>query len=397
LPVFDALIIGASLAGSTAAVRLARQGFRVLLIDRQSFPRGKICGEGLMPAGVGLLGEVGVKAGCVGQGARPFQGLRFLLPDTDLSLNFPNYQDQPGWITPRINLDARLVETAAAQRGVECRLGARLESLEAGPRQVAVRVREGRKTHGFSCRLLIGADGVRSQVRRSVGISSWFPSRKRFALSACFSYLREAGNAVEIHCSRWGEAYVAPRATGQVRVTLLLSSRPGGGLGGGAVQLLENALVGFPFLRGRLPSSPLGTVSATAPLGVSVRRCHADRLLLIGDAAGAVDPVTGQGMSLALRDAKLAAEVLKERLAEDRLSRNHLAHFSELRRSYFRAASDLANLLLFLLQHPSWAGKALRAIGNNVQLRNKLSTLASGHHPSPALTWMDRLHLLLGR
>jgi menaquinone-9 beta-reductase len=397
LPVYDALIIGASLAGTTAAIRLARQGFTVLLLDRELFPRRKICGEGLMPAGVGLLQEIGVQAGCIGQGARPFRGLHIFLPELNQTLSFADYLHQTGWITPRIALDARLVETAAAEPGVEFQHGAQLESVEPEPRQVVIRARKGRQISKYAGRLLIGADGLRSSVRRLVGIPSSFPARRRFALSACFSELRDAGPTVEIHCSTLGEAYVAPRSTGQVTVTLLLSSRPEGDFKGDAFHLYGKALQTFPLLRRRLPALPLGLVSSTAPLGVNVSRRHGDRLLLIGDAGGAVDPVAGQGMSLALRDAKLAGQTLQTLLPEDRLAKNDLAVYSKMRGEYFRVSADLANVLLFLLRHPGWAGQALRAVSTNARLRRKLSILASGAHPAPSLTWTDRLHLLLGR
>ncbi len=117
---FDGIIVGAGVAGSTTAALLARQGFRVLLVEKATFPREKVCGEGLMPAGADILHKLGILSQLRAQGAQAFSGIRFHLPsDRCLELNFGEISPTAqGWVVPRMILDTRLARFAAQQPGV---------------------------------------------------------------------------------------------------------------------------------------------------------------------------------------------------------------------------------------------------------------------------------------
>jgi len=114
MPNFDGIVVGAGVAGSTTAALLARQGFRVLLVEKATFPREKICGEGLMPAGADILHKLGILSELRAQGAQAFSGIHFHLPrDRCLELNFGEVsRTAQGWVVPRTVLDTRLARFA---------------------------------------------------------------------------------------------------------------------------------------------------------------------------------------------------------------------------------------------------------------------------------------------
>ena len=395
----DVIVVGAGVAGSMTAALLGRQGFQVLLLEQATFPRPKMCGEGLMPAGARILQEYGLLEDLKSRGARSFTAIAFHLPgDLQLELDFrevsPNAR---GWVVPRVSLDERLASFAADQPGVKLCQDFQVRSACIGKEQAQVTGRHEGRPASHSARLLVGADGIRSRFHHDFGILRRRQLSPRFALGSVFTDLEAAGNRVEVHCSEVGEAYVAPLGKGAARITLLLS---GEARRRGRSELsdyyFEN-LKHFPQLVARLKNPyPEQRVESTAGVSLEVSQCHAPRLLLVGDAAGAVDPVTGQGMTVALKDAKTASEFLRLRLSEDRLSGDDLSPYSALRRRYFNPAVGLAELVLFMVQRPFFARRAVRALSRNPALRRKTIRMVSEVSSTHALNARDKCRFFLG-
>ncbi len=184
---------------------------------------------------------------------------------------------------------------------------------------------------------------------------------------------------------------------GSARITLLLFGSAHRSRGTPLSDLYFKNLSLFPGLMERLKSPyPHGPVQSTGAVSLEVSRCHGQRLLLVGDAAGAVDPVTGQGMTVALRDAQLACRILKERLHEDRLSEQDLSEYTRLRKGYFCPAFQLAQMLLCVVQYPLLTRQTLKALSRNHALRHKVLTMATTLQAGSFLNGRDKLHLLLG-
>lgn len=395
---FDVIVVGAGIAGSTTAALLGQQGFEVLLLERAVFPREKICGEGLMPAGVKILQRLGILHQLQGKGATAFSGIRFHLPnDLHLELDFREVsQTALGWVLPRISLDARLATFAALQPGVQLCQAFEVRSARANVEQVEVTGLYQGRVQMHTAKLLIGADGIRSRFHNGFGIRRLKRRFLRFALRTLYHDFQGSHDRVEVYCSQAGEAYVAPMGNGWARITLLLfgpvSCR-------GKAELpdfyFEN-LKRFPRLWEQLKVPyPPRPVESTGPLSLEVSRCHAHRLLLVGDAAGAVDPVTGQGMTVALKDAETVSALVSQ-LPVDRLSEEDLSQYTVRRRSYFTPAFDLSQIVLFAVQHPFIARRMIRALGRNPVLRRKLITMASQLSEENLLNVKDKLHFLLG-
>ncbi|MEE8462054.1 MAG: NAD(P)/FAD-dependent oxidoreductase [Acidobacteriota bacterium] len=376
---FDGIVVGAGVAGSTTAALLSRQGFRVLLVEKASFPREKICGEGLMPAGARILDELGILSELRAQGAQAFSGIHFHLPrDRCLELNFGEVSPTAqGWVVPRMILDESLARFAERQPGVQLCEAFRVLSAQTGPSQVEVTGLYQGQLQTHKARLLIGADGIRSRFHNGFGIDRRKRRTRRFALRTSYDQLQGTG-MVEVHCCEAGEAYVAPMGNGSARITLLLFGTPHSPRGAALSDLYFEKLGLFPRLMKRLKSPyPQGPVQSTGAVSLEVSRCHGHRLLLVGDAAGAVDPVTGQGMTVALKDAQLACRFLKERLHEDRLSEQDLGEYTRARNDYFRPAFQLAQMLLWAVQYPFLTRQTLKALSRNRTLRQAVLRMAT--------------------
>ncbi len=391
---FDAIIVGASLAGASLATLLARRGYHVLLLDRAEFPRPKICGEGVMPAGVGLLRRLGVLGEERPAWAKPFNGLRFLLPrDESIDLEFPPGRDNRGWIMARDDLDLAVSELARRQTGVEFLSGWSVSESRRDPKGVRVTARRNGQSRAFRGRVLIGADGAHSGFYRRAGIRRTIARPGRFALRGNHQALANPSARVEVFCNASGEAYVVGLPGGSARVSLLLDGVRRKGRA--KSELYRELIGGFQGLGVRLSELIGSGVEARSPLAFRLDRCHGERLLLVGDAAGAVDPVTGQGMTIALRDSLLACRVLDGALGRDCLLRRDLAEFTPLRARHFEPSYRLAQQLLFLLRHPYLARRAARAIRRNPDLRQHLGAMACASQPAN-LPKRDILRLMIG-
>ncbi len=396
---YDIIVVGAGIAGSTSAVLLGRQGFSVLLLDKALFPREKICGEGLMPAGATILQELGVLEELSRQGARPFQGIHFCLPGGNrVALNFQEVSETAsGWITPRVTLDSCLARLAEKQPSVTFRQGFAVQSIKIKTQGVEVEgLCEGIR-HSYTARVLVGADGIHSRFHCGFGIRRHTLSSQRFALSTQYCHFKGPPNLVEVHCRRAGEAYVAPLGDGRARITLLLFKQAGSAGHPGLADFYFEHLKLFPELVRQVKNPyPEGPIGSTSPVSLRVSRCHASRLILVGDAAGAVDPVTGQGMTIALKDAQLACRVLEDRLPSGQLSSQDLATYSTQREAYFGPSFKLARLILSIVKHPFLAHRASLALARNSAVRTKVVRMAVEMGGSARLTRKDQLHLLAG-
>jgi geranylgeranyl reductase family protein len=294
---FDAIVVGAGPAGSTAAYRLSRAGARVLLLDRERFPRDKPCGGGLTYRAVRQL-PVAVDPVVEDVVDRFELGFRY-------GRRFERGGEGPLILmTQRRRLDAHLAEQAAAA-GAEFRDGLRATALELSETEATVRF----DGTAASAPVAIGADGVNGLTARALGVAS---SRHGVALEGNVSYVhareeRWRGRAVvELGAVPGGYAWVFPKGD-HVNV----------GVGGWASEgprlreHLEHACAGYG-----LPSARLaGLRGYRLPMRSPGDTAVSGRALLVGDAAGLVDPLSGDGIYEALVSARLAAETALDLLA----------------------------------------------------------------------------------
>ena len=301
----DLLVVGGGPAGAAAAIRGAAAGLSVVLCDKAAFPRDKTCGDGLTTSALRLLERLGLDPTAV-PGWEPVAGVALRSPSGRVvELAFPD-DGLFGAVAPRRALDAALVDVAA-KSGADVRQGAALEALQQTGAAVEAVLGDGDR---LTARFVVAADGMYSTVRRLVGVDGphlgeWHAFRQYFTgVSDRRLWIFFEPDLLP------GYAWVFPVAGGRANVGFGLPRRPGVSVRPMAAQwraLLERpslrALLGEAEPEGHHRAWPIPADLARAPLS------HG-RVLFAGDAAGATDPMTGEGIGQALLTGVLAAEAV---------------------------------------------------------------------------------------
>ena len=349
----DVLIAGGGIAGSSLAILLGRQGLEVELFERGQFPKEKPCGEGLMPAGVAVLKRLGL-ADAVG--GVPFYGVRYHFGQHTAEGRFPFLPGLPvfGRGQRRRHLDQVLFHAASRTPGVTAHCGVSVDGplLEHG--RVNGFVVEGQPRRA---RLTVAADGVRSQMRQLLGLDVPVV-RKRFAVRTHLRLTpgREQPPWVDVFVSRGHELYVTPLPHREVLVAVLANN-------GALHEPLEHAFhrwrcsepVLSSLLEGAEQMTPL---LCTAPLASRARSGVAPGIVLLGDAAGFPDPITGGGITQALMTAELLGKFVKRYF---RGPEDWLWDFERERRRMLADYRLLTQMVLWLADHPVVAERLIGA------------------------------------
>ena len=318
----DAVVVGAGPAGAATAILLAEQGLSVVLIDRARFPRDKVCGEYLSPEGGRILDRLGALGAIEARGVRPLRGMRILAPDGtllvgDYPTGGPWYGYRPYALAVRRRvLDAALVERAR-EVGVRVRERVRVVDLLREGRRVAGVVAEpaepgARATAAerMPARLVVAADGRASVVAQRLGLRRPHPWLRRLALVADVEGATGDPERGEIVLAPPAYAILNPVGDGVGNLSLVVPVEEGRRRKADLAGYFDAVTRALPGLRERLSGARrVGPVRALGPLAYRVAPPREDGVVLVGDAAGFLDPFTGEGIYAALRSAQIAAEV----------------------------------------------------------------------------------------
>lgn len=345
----DTLVVGAGPAGAAAATWLARGGTDVVLLDAETFPRDKPCGDGLTPRAIAELDGLGHHR-IAADGARNW-GLRAAGFGQELYLPWPGGRlPNRGGAVRRTVLDDAL-RSGALAAGARPATGRAVAFDHAGGRVTAVHVTTGTTTSSIACRRLVVADGARSQLGRRLGrewhrdtaygvaARGYLPSgRSDDPWISSHLELRDADGDVLS-----GYGWVFPLADGTVNIgvgTLATQRHP-------ANVNLRQLLAHYAELQRhawQLHGSVQAPWSALLPMGGAVSGVAGDNWLLIGDAAGCVNPLNGEGIDYGLETGRLAAELM--------LVGDATAAWPDVLRGHYGTAFSIARRLAALLTVP---------------------------------------------
>jgi flavin-dependent dehydrogenase len=345
----DVAIVGGGPAGLAVAIQAARRGLETVVLERSASAPDKACGEGLMPAGVRALEALGARSLLSPQDCSSFVGIRYVQEDgTTVDGRFARGY---GLGVRRTALAAALAERARSL-GAQVRLAANV--LRVVPSSACARVElEG---DAIEARVVVAADGLASPLRSAVGLDGP-PARGRFGLR---QHVRLAPwtDFVEVHWGERVEAYVTPTGCDRVNVAFLWDPRAVADRPRSFASFLER----FPALAARVRDAPIDSAKrGLGPLIRSSRARVAERLVLVGDAAGFVDGITGEGLTIAFHCAEALGELLPRAIARGASARALSPYERTFRRAYRRYAF-LTHGLLAVSDRPELRRLVLRGL-----------------------------------
>jgi flavin-dependent dehydrogenase len=348
----DVFVIGGGPAGLAAAIAARLKGFDVVVADGARPPIDKACGEGLMPDSFAALQRLGVVIDR--DRSFPFHGIRFHGAGVSVAASFPN---RPAIGIRRTRLHELLLDRAS-EVGVTMLWGTRVNGLSEGSVLLDGAV--------VQCRWVIGADGQNSRVRHWAGLGAARHESARYGFRRHYR-LAPWTDHMEIYWGSGCQMYVTPVSSREVCVAVISSD---------SHLRFDSALPLFPELSSRLA----GAFASTAERGSMtasrrLRRVFRGRTILIGDASGSVDAITGEGLSLSFHQALALA---------DALANEDLASYQAEHRRLARRPALMAGLLLSLDRYSWLRPPVLRAMAFEPAIFAKLLAVHVGP-ASPAL------------
>jgi menaquinone-9 beta-reductase len=345
----DAVVAGGGPAGLAFAIGAATRGLDVTVLERGAGALDEACGEGILPGGARALDELGALPFVAPREAFRLGEIRWIEGGEVARLRLP----EPGGLGIRRTALSAALRARARALGVELLDGADVAAHRRGPGRIWVDVRGGDPVAG---RILVAADGLGSPIRRREGLDQPVLAPPRFGIRQHFA-IPPWADAVEVHFAEGAEAYVTPVGERRVGVAILFEK--------GARVTFEHLLRRFPALGAVLDAAPIDSVVRGAgPFARSAKARVAERLVLLGDAAGYLDAVTGEGLALAFGCAADLARLLPDALAAG-ASAGALAPYEACwRRRY--------------LPYHAWT-RAVLALSRSPRIRRRVLALAAAH------------------
>lgn len=376
----DVIVVGAGPAGSAAAHYLASAGLDVLLLEKATFPRDKVCGDGLTPRAVRELIAMGVPFPTQDGWIRN-RGLRVIGGGHQIELEWPELAAYPsyGLARSRRSLDAtlahharrtgaRLVEGAAVTGPLRDERTGRVVGVSAKNHVGAVRERVGAAGESvtYRARVVVAADGVSSRLATGLGMSVRQDRPMGVAVRTYYRTPRHADDWMESHLELWdgppgrskllpGYGWIFGLGDGTSNVglgSLSSTARP--------TQLDYRGLfarwvASTPREWGFAPENQIGPLRGAAlPMAFNRTPHYSQGLLLVGDAGGMVSPFNGEGIAYGMQSGRVAADVIAQALARtsaqgtERALRTYAARMREDLGGYY----TLGRYFVRLIEHP---------------------------------------------
>lgn len=356
----DVVIIGAGPGGSSAAWHLAKNGLKVLLLDKFEFPRDKTCGDGLTPRAIYILKEMGV----LEQLSQPIHSVpevALVAPNgqsMDFSLTNDCTTNNQIMVIPRLTLDASILRNAEAAGAQFCG-GTQVTNVVHKNEGLCVNVEEKGQSYQVEARAVIIATGANTKLLTTMGLLAKQPTTA-LATRAYFDNIQDLPNILQLHLfskPQPGYGWIFPMSATKANVGAGVFPMPSWT----RVATVKGSRASFDaFLKTPIVRQLLEGAEIVGPIkGYPIRTdfgqhpTYADGILLVGEAAGLVNPLTGDGIDYALESGKIAANQLTAAFEKGDFSSQFLQEYDRTLRQKYHRLFAFCNRLRYLHLNPA--------------------------------------------
>ena len=400
---YDVAVVGAGPGGSAAAHYLTQGGLDVLLLDKFSFPRDKTCGDALTPRALRVLDEMGLLDELLRVGHRLNEIALIAPKGHSVVAPVPRKDGKTDYvlIVPRLILDHIILQRSVTG-GAHFESPVRVNDIEQDVKGLVVRGEYRGRAVSYKARMAIVATGANIKLLLQMGLLKK-PPLMMLCARAYFEGMRDVSDEVQCHFDGvplpgYGWMFPLSDSSANIGAGFFRSGLTARWMPATAREafdtfiqtpLLNNALSGAQRA-GPIKGYPLRVDFASAPT-------FSDRVMLVGEAAGLVNPVTGEGIDYALESAKMAAEQLLSMFAAGDLSGERLKAYDRLLRRRYQDLFVLCNRLRFVYLNPLILNRVVSAAARDQDLmRIFMNIVLENQHVNEGLSTRTMLKVVFG-
>lgn len=384
---YDVIIIGAGPAGCASAIFLHRAGYKVLVLDRASFPRNKVCGEFISPAADSILDELGVLNSIEAENPERVRGVFISSYEgIELGIDYPPIKEGKGNPTslsvPRFLLDNLFIKRLK-NIGIKVLEKHSVEDFifdSGNVSGVTVRDPENIKFN-ISAKVVIDAGGRNAISLRRLKLKSNIKGKGKIAIAAHWNNVRLPQAYCYMHVGNPG--YTGITQVGDDTVNAVMITEALKVKGQNISNFYKNGIKQNWKRKELLEGAELAEEPRTVEsLAFSVKAPKCGGLVLVGDASGFIDPFTGEGIYLSLRSAQLATLILDSAFKTKDLSKNKLIEYDQARATEFAAKFTLSRILQKVIYNRGLCDLVVKNLSNNPSLANEMVGVIGDYLPA---------------
>ncbi len=384
---YDAIIIGAGPAGCASALFLHRAGNQVIVLDRAIFPRDKVCGEFISPAADSILEKLGVLSSIEEENPERVRGVFISSYEgLELGIDYPALkegQESPTSLSmPRFLLDNLLIKRLKREK-IEVLEKHSVDDFIFNSGNVAgVTVRDpDNKSFKISAKVVIDAGGRNAISLRRLNLKNNTKDEGKVAIAAHWENIRLPQAYCYMHVGNPGYTGIAQVGRDSVNAVMIASTSKVKGKN--ITEFYKDGIYKNKKRRELMDGAKLAEEPRTVEsLAFSVKEPKCGGLVLVGDAAGFIDPFTGEGIYLSLRSAQLAAVTLDSAFKKSNFSRNKLAEYGKARAQEFNSKFILSRILQKAIYNRRLCDLVVKNLSKNPILAEEIVGVIGDYYPA---------------